>query len=113
MDILYRIRHQYIIALLESYESKSEVYLVMELATGGDLFDRLVSLGNFTETDAVHILQMILQGIQYLHHMGITHRDLKPENILFYHTGKNSKVLISDFGLSALCSKTGIGDPLR
>ena len=73
----------------------------MEFATGGDLLDRILSVGHFTEKDAVRIVKMLLEGVEYLHGLAITHRDLKPENILFYHTGPSSKILISDFGLSA------------
>ena len=73
----------------------------MELATGGELFDRIISRGNFSERDAVKVLNMILQAVQYLHKLGITHRDLKPENLLYYHPGNDSKLLLTDFGLAS------------
>lgn len=104
LEILCQLRHQYIVTLIESFENKNELYIVMEYATGGDLFDRLESVGCFTERDAVHIISMLLKALNYLHWKGIVHRDLKPENILFYHTGPDSNILVSDFGLSTMSS---------
>ena len=51
--------------------------MVMELATGGELFDRVIAKGCFTERDATHVLHMLLDGVRYLHGLGIAHRDLK------------------------------------
>jgi serine/threonine protein kinase len=81
--------------------------MVMELATGGELLDRLIVQGSFTERDAVRILQMVVDGIRYLHALRITHRDLKPENLLYYHPGAESKILITDFGLAHSGNKSG------
>ena len=110
LNVLRRVRHQYIIQLIEVFESKDKLYMVMELATGGELFDRIIAKGSFTERDATRVLYMVLDGIRYLHGLGITHRDLKPENLLYYHPGHDSKILITDFGLSA-CRKTGDQSP--
>jgi len=106
LTVLRRVRHAYIIQLIEVFESKEKVYMVMELATGGELFDRIIAKGTFTERDATHVLHMVLDGLRYLHSLGITHRDLKPENLLYYHPGHDSKILITDFGLSS-CRKSG------
>lgn len=101
LAVLRRVRHSYIVHLVEVFESKDRIYMVMELATGGELFDRIVAKGSFTERDATRVLQMVLDGIRYLHSLGITHRDLKPENLLYYHPGYDSKILITDFGLAS------------
>ncbi|XP_033626165.1 serine/threonine-protein kinase H1-like [Asterias rubens] len=108
LNILRRVRHTNIIQLIEVFDSKERLYMVMELATGGELFDRIVAKGNFTERDATRVLKMVLEAIRYLHSLGITHRDLKPENLLYYHPGTDSKIMISDFGLAS-CRK-GHGD---
>ena len=117
LAVLRRVRHAYIIQLIEVFESKEKVYMVMELATGGELFDRIIAKGNFTERDATRVLHMVLDGVRYLHGLGITHRDLKPENLLYYHPGHDSKIMITDFGLSAtrksgeMYMKTTCGTP--
>ncbi|KAM9308409.1 serine/threonine-protein kinase H2 [Gastrophryne carolinensis] len=100
LNILRRVSHHNIIQLIEVFEAQDRVYMVMELATGGELFDRIIAKGSFTERDATKVLQMVLDGINYLHGLGITHRDLKPENLLYYHPGADSKILVTDFGLA-------------
>ena len=102
LNVLKRVQHMYIVQLREIFETRDKVYIVMELATGGELFDRIMAKGSFTEMDAVGVLKMVLEGLGYLHSLGITHRDLKPENLLYYHPGPDSKILITDFGLSAV-----------
>lgn len=105
LNVLRRIRHTNIIQLMEVFETSERVYMVMELATGGELFDRIIARGSFTERDATHVLQMVLDGVKYLHMLGITHRDLKPENLLYYHPGADSKIMITDFGLASTRKK--------
>lgn len=106
LRVLQSVRHKYVIRLHEVFESSTQLYMVVDLATGGELFDRVVSNGSFGEPDAIYVLRMVLEGLQYLHGRGIAHRDLKPENLLYYHPGEKSKILITDFGLSAF-RKTG------
>uniref|UniRef100_W5MI68 Protein serine kinase H1 n=1 Tax=Lepisosteus oculatus TaxID=7918 RepID=W5MI68_LEPOC len=105
LNVLRRVRHTNIIQLIEVFETQERVYMVMELATGGELFDRIIAKGSFTERDATRVLQMVLDGVKYLHTLGITHRDLKPENLLYYHPGTDSKIMITDFGLASTRKK--------
>ncbi|XP_043848575.1 serine/threonine-protein kinase H2 [Dromiciops gliroides] len=107
LSVLRRVSHCNIIQLIEIFETKDRVYIVMELATGGELFDRIISQGTFTERDAIIILKMVVDGVRYLHSLQITHRDLKPENLLYYHPGAESKILITDFGLANSGNKNG------
>ncbi|XP_068152009.1 calcium/calmodulin-dependent protein kinase type 1 isoform X1 [Drosophila tropicalis] len=97
-----RLTHPNIVQLLETYEDKSKVYLVMELVTGGELFDRIVEKGNYTEKDATDLIRQILEAVDYMHEQGVVHRDLKPENLLYYSPDDDSKIMISDFGLSKM-----------
>ncbi|XP_017155659.1 calcium/calmodulin-dependent protein kinase type 1 isoform X1 [Drosophila miranda] len=97
-----RLTHPNIVQLLETYEDKSKVYLVMELVTGGELFDRIVEKGSYTERDASHLIRQILEAVDYMHEQGVVHRDLKPENLLYYSPEDDSKIMISDFGLSKM-----------
>lgn len=109
LAVLGRIRHPNIIQLIETFETTEKFYMVLELATGGDLFDRVVSQphGHFNEFDAARIMKMVLDGVKYLHKLGITHRDLKPDNLLFYHPGHNSKILITDFVIANVRKSDG------
>ncbi|MGH0168875.1 UNVERIFIED_CONTAM: hypothetical protein FKN15_058135 [Acipenser sinensis] len=107
LRVLRRVSHCNIIQLIEVLESQEHVYMVMELATGGELFDRIIAKGSFTEGDATQVLQMVLDGVKYLHSLGISHRDLKPENLLYYHPGTDSKILVTDFGLANSGNKGG------
>lgn len=75
--------HPNIIKLYETFEDIRNIYLVMELCAGGELFDRIINAGHFTETQCAVLMKQILQTIHYLHENGIMHRDLKPENFLF------------------------------
>ncbi|XP_063703604.1 calcium/calmodulin-dependent protein kinase type 1 isoform X2 [Culicoides brevitarsis] len=96
------LTHPNIVQLLETYEDKSNVYLVMELVTGGELFDRIVKKGSYTEKDAADLIRQVLQAVAYMHEQGVVHRDLKPENLLYYSEAADSKIMISDFGLSKM-----------
>ncbi|KAM3593880.1 uncharacterized protein V6R79_024372 [Siganus canaliculatus] len=104
LAVLQRVSHSNVIQLIEVFQFPQRVYMVLELATGGELLDRVVSRGHFTERDATQALWMVLAGVGYLHNLGITHRDLKPENLLYYHPGADSRLLITDFGLASFGS---------
>ncbi|KAF9952579.1 hypothetical protein BGZ72_006116 [Mortierella alpina] len=98
--VLSKVRHPNCVSLLEMFETEDAVYLVTDLAAGGELFDQLLKKGYYTEGDAARLVREILLGVEYLHSMGIVHRDLKPENLLFYDKTENSRLMITDFGLS-------------
>uniref|UniRef100_A0A3P8XWY7 Protein kinase domain-containing protein n=1 Tax=Esox lucius TaxID=8010 RepID=A0A3P8XWY7_ESOLU len=100
--VLHKLKHANIVSLEDIFESKSHLYLVMQLVSGGELFDRIVEKGFYTEKDASKLIQQILDAVKYLHDMGIVHRDLKPENLLYYSMDEDSKIMISDFGLSKI-----------
>ena len=102
LEILKRVHHPNIVHLLETHATTSKVYFVLELATGGDLYQRLISVGHFPEHQAKPLLYQILDALQYLHKHGVTHRDLKLENCLFKTTEVDSPILLSDFGLAHL-----------
>ncbi|CDQ75262.1 unnamed protein product [Oncorhynchus mykiss] len=79
----------------------------MQLVSGGELFDRIVEKGFYTEKDASTLIRQVLDAVDYLHKLGIVHRDLKPENLLYFNPQDESKIMISDFGLSKM---EGSGD---
>ncbi|KDR20580.1 Calcium/calmodulin-dependent protein kinase type 1D, partial [Zootermopsis nevadensis] len=96
------LKHPNIVQLLETFEDKHKVYLIMELVTGGELFDRIVEKGSYTEKDASDLIRQVLEAVDYMHEQGVVHRDLKPENLLYYSPDEDSKIMISDFGLSKM-----------
>uniref|UniRef100_A0A8C6V7N8 Protein kinase domain-containing protein n=1 Tax=Naja naja TaxID=35670 RepID=A0A8C6V7N8_NAJNA len=113
--VLHKIKHPNIVALDDIYESGGHLYLIMQLVSGGELFDRIVEKGFYTERDASKLIRQILDAVKYLHDMGIVHRDLKPENLLYYSLDEDSKIMISDFGLSKIegrqCHVHSLGTP--
>ncbi|XP_067139107.1 calcium/calmodulin-dependent protein kinase type 1 [Centruroides vittatus] len=102
IKVLRRLKHPNIVQLMETYEDKNKVYLVMELVTGGELFDRIVEKGSYTEKDASNLIRQILEAVDFMHSQGVVHRDLKPENLLYFNPEEDSKIMISDFGLSKM-----------
>eukprot|EP00824_Muranothrix_gubernata_P022669 TRINITY_DN5579_c0_g1_i1.p1 TRINITY_DN5579_c0_g1~~TRINITY_DN5579_c0_g1_i1.p1 ORF type:complete len:359 (-),score=65.92 TRINITY_DN5579_c0_g1_i1:62-1105(-) len=98
--ILRQVQHPNILHLHDFYESSKRYYLVMELMTGGELFDRIVERGSYTEKDACAVTTKVIEAIQYLHSKGIVHRDLKPENLLYASTSDDSEIKIADFGFA-------------
>mmetsp|Transcript_46279 Transcript_46279/g.145177 ORF Transcript_46279/g.145177 Transcript_46279/m.145177 type:complete len:514 (-) Transcript_46279:64-1605(-) len=102
INIMKIMDHPNIIKLYETFEDAKNIYLVMELCSGGELFDRIIAAGHFTEVQAATIMQQIVRAIFYMHENHICHRDLKPENFLFVSKDPIEKntLKIIDFGLS-------------
>ncbi|XP_067250548.1 calcium/calmodulin-dependent protein kinase type 1B isoform X4 [Chanodichthys erythropterus] len=100
--VLRRISHEHIVSLEETFETPTKLYLVMTLLTGGELLDRILERGSYTEKDASRVIYQVLQAVKYLHQLGVVHRDLKPENLLYETPLEDSKIVISDFGLSKM-----------
>ncbi|KAI0016581.1 calcium/calmodulin-dependent protein kinase type I [Xylariomycetidae sp. FL0641] len=94
--------HQNILTLVDYFETMNNLYLVTDLALGGELFDRICRKGSYYESDAAELIRATLSAVAYLHDHGIVHRDLKPENLLFRTPEDNADLLIADFGLSRI-----------
>ncbi|KAA6397380.1 MAG: putative Calcium/calmodulin-dependent protein kinase type 1 [Streblomastix strix] len=99
------MKHPYIIELYEVYELEDKLCLVMELASGGEVFNKLADRGSYSERDASLLMLQLFQAVKYMHDRGIAHRDLKLENILYENTNFYSPIKISDFGLSKVIEK--------
>jgi len=97
INIMKKLRHKNIVQLLDMYETPNDLFLVLELVIGGELFDQIVERGSYTESDAAGLVRQILEGISYMHSHGVVHRDLKPENLLCQSA---NFIKIADFGLS-------------
>ncbi|KAG1346515.1 calcium-dependent protein kinase 1 [Cocos nucifera] len=92
--------HRNIVELEEAYEDRHSVNLVMELCEGGELFDRIIARGHYSERAAAALCREIVTVVHVCHSMGVMHRDLKPENFLFLNTSEDSPLKATDFGLS-------------
>jgi serine/threonine protein kinase len=106
ISIMLKLRHPNVTQMVEVLQSAKNIYVVLELISSGELFDKIVSAKRFDETTARKYFQQLICGINYCHNHKIAHRDLKPENLL---VDENDILKISDFGLSNLQKTTGSG----
>jgi len=97
--VMKHVRHPHVVNVHEVLASRTHVYIVLELVTGGELFDRIATSGRLEERLARVYFQQLADGVAYCHERGVCHRDLKPENLLLDAAGR---LKISDFGLSSL-----------
>ena len=113
IKILKKVRHPNVIQLYEIIETEKELYMVMEYASGGELFDFIVRHTRLSEKQACKFYLELISGIEYIHQSGVCHRDLKPENLLLDY---DLTLKIVDFGLSNMYEpnatlKTACGSP--
>ena len=107
IDILKEVgEHPNVPALVHVFEDADSIHLVQELCTGGELFDRIIERGSYSEQDAARIVRTMLRVVAYCHGVGVIHRDLKPENFLFKtnkersNPNEHDELMAIDFGLS-------------
>jgi len=115
--ILSEVQHSNIVKLICTYVTPSKVFIVTELAAGGELLERIIEQGKFAEEDARSVIHQVLQGVEYLHMRKVVHRDLKLENILLSDKTPQATVKIADFGLARFFAddselRTICGSPL-
>lgn len=107
IEIMTKIRHDNILYCKAVFETDQYIYLVLELVRGGELYDKIVDEGEYTEDEAKEIVNQVLSAVEYLHLHQIAHRDLKPENILCGTKGgikgfRKEMIKVADFGLSKM-----------
>jgi calcium-dependent protein kinase len=101
VQIMYHLAGQpNVVELKGAYEDKQSVHLVMELCAGGELFDRIIAKGKYTEQAAAALLRTIVEIVHTCHSLGVIHRDLKPENFLLLSKDEKAPLKATDFGLS-------------
>jgi len=100
IEVMFHLRgHENIVELHDVFEDRNNVHLVMDLCTGGELFDHIIAAGSYTEQDAAKVMRTILTVVAHCHNMGVIHRDIKPENFL-WTDDKFTTLKAIDFGLS-------------
>jgi len=92
--------HPNVVELIEAYEGSKHIYIVMELCEGGELFDRIVARGHYSEKDAATIFRTMMRTVAHCHNLGVIHRDLKPENFVLKTKKPDAAIKAIDFGLS-------------
>ena len=100
LKIMSIIDHPNIVRVYEYYECHGVVFIVMELMSGGELFDKIVEYEHYTEKQAAETFTPIVDAVRYCHKLGIVHRDLKPENLLYSSNEENAMIKVSDFGFA-------------
>ncbi|XP_055075005.2 serine/threonine-protein kinase DCLK3 [Misgurnus anguillicaudatus] len=106
ISLLRSLEHPRLIQLFRSHHTDTHVYLLMELVTGGDLFDAISQNGRFNEPSAACMIRDISQALEYIHDKSIAHRDIKPENLLVQRHGNGSLNLkLADFGLAMVITE--------
>eukprot|EP01126_Amoeba_proteus_P053739 TRINITY_DN656_c0_g1_i19.p1 TRINITY_DN656_c0_g1~~TRINITY_DN656_c0_g1_i19.p1 ORF type:complete len:447 (+),score=70.01 TRINITY_DN656_c0_g1_i19:324-1664(+) len=104
LQIQAKLKHENVVRFFEIFDEPQHYHVVMELITGGELFDRIIELRRYTEKDASHVMRQVLLGLKHMHDQHIVHRDLKPENLLLSSKELNATVKLADFGFSVFCA---------
>jgi serine/threonine protein kinase len=100
ISVMARLQHDNIVTLFDVYDSPDKMHIVMDLMTGGELFDHIIDKGCLSEKEAAGVIQQVASALDYCHKQGIVHRDLKPENLLLGKGGDLNKVKVADFGFA-------------
>lgn len=103
--------HPNVTQIVDIFEEPEKIYIVMELVSGGELFDRIIEKEYFSEADSRDVMEVIFRTLQHMHECGIVHRDLKPENILYASKQPNASIKIADFGLARMYRRFEDDDP--
>ncbi|XP_042148207.1 calcium/calmodulin-dependent protein kinase type II alpha chain isoform X30 [Ixodes scapularis] len=98
--ICRKLNHPNIVRLHDSIQEEGYHYLIFDLVTGGELFEDIVAREYYSEADASHCIQQILESVNHCHMNNVVHRDLKPENLLLASKAKGAAVKLADFGLA-------------
>ncbi|CAM9259038.1 unnamed protein product [Phaeothamnion confervicola] len=110
IEILRQLDHPNIVKFEDVIETANMIYVVMELVTGGELFDHLLENGSMSEPQAAHLMHGVMSAVVYMHDRGVVHRDLKAENLLLVQNGANwPEVKLIDFGFSTTLRYTLTG----
>lgn len=102
--ILRRVQHPNVVLLVEEFNFDTELYLVMELVKGGDLFDAIAAATKFPEYEASRLVSDLASALAHLHSLRVVHRDIKPENLL---VGVRGALKLADFGLATELPRDG------
>lgn len=100
LTIMSLLDHTNVVCFKEIFDEEDGYYVVLELITGGELFDRIIELRRYTEKDAAHVMRQAFLGLKHMHDKNLVHRDIKPENLLLSSKESDATVKLADFGFS-------------
>lgn len=100
-----RLNHKGVVPFKGWFESKDKFYLAFGLCRGGELFERLIQRGRFSERDAIPLIHQLLEAVAFLHGRGVVHRGIKPENLLFESEAEDSRLMLTDFGIATIMAE--------
>eukprot|EP00808_Paulinella_micropora_P007413 g78665.t1 len=101
VEVMEQVRHPSIVKFVAAYQDRRYFYIVMELCSGGELFEHIKAKGGFSESDARKVFKQLCEGVHFLHNMNIAHCDIKPENLLFSSADPaNARLKLIDFGMA-------------
>jgi calcium/calmodulin-dependent protein kinase I len=98
--------HDSFVKLYEFFDEETKYMLVIELISGGELFDRIVEKEKYTEREARRVIRQLTEAMAYAHSKGIAHRDLKPENVLLRDKADDTSIKIADFGFAKIITES-------
>eukprot|EP01128_Nolandella_sp_AFSM9_P008769 TRINITY_DN5445_c0_g1_i1.p1 TRINITY_DN5445_c0_g1~~TRINITY_DN5445_c0_g1_i1.p1 ORF type:complete len:352 (+),score=97.40 TRINITY_DN5445_c0_g1_i1:33-1058(+) len=104
LNVMSKLVHPNIVNFKEVFDHEDGFYVVLELISGGELFDRVIELRRFTEVDAAHTMTEAFNAVKHVHDNGYVHRDIKPENLLLASKSSDAAVKLADFGFATKCS---------
>jgi len=105
LSIMSQLNHVNIVNFRELFDELDGYYVVMEVITGGELFDRIIELRRYSEKDAAHVMKQACLGLLHMHEKGLAHRDIKPENLLLSSKEADATVKVADFGFAKQLKK--------
>jgi hypothetical protein len=114
IEIMKKLSHPGLVSIYRVYETDTHIHLVLDYVKGGELYNRILKRGAFSESRAARLIKNILEAIEYMHSNNIAHRDIKPENILMVYDGDDTEIKIGDFGLAVQMDEnitTACGSP--
>jgi len=100
MKLMRRLNYPYLLRLYEVFESSSQIYFVIDMVSGGELFSLIKEKQKIPDADLRRMMRQLLRSLEYMHGLQIMHRDLKPENLLLKGKSCQSDLIIADFGLA-------------
>uniref|UniRef100_A0A7S1UM27 Calmodulin n=1 Tax=Phaeomonas parva TaxID=124430 RepID=A0A7S1UM27_9STRA len=113
MRMVSQMEHNCLVKMYDLYEDETKIVLVLEHLAGGELFDRIVERGHYTESDASQLTAKLMGALKNCHEQGILHRDMKPENCIYDSRTDDANIKITDFGLALVDDNSSFSNRLR